>query len=511
MNSRPPDSRRTVIYILMVLYILQVLSFLKFGILRIGKPPIFSVFFLLFIVTCVKFRLDHFPSDKKVLSFTPLIVSLFFLFEIFNRNGQIWWGLTPFYAKPDYAPFVFLSIFQWLSFPIVLIYVRDAIMRISGILFSRIGKGIVPGLAFSACLFLAFMMFRERGISRDGMDWVRTTENNTWYLYLREVYTMLIFRVLHVLMKGFGMTARDSIAIASSVSGVVFVWIMIKIYSSQPEASGGNQMFYILGIFSSYGLAQIFFGQIEVYGLFIAAVCGYFLLAISYLDRKIKLRFIGIYYALMMGIHIAAIWLLPSLLLLPGIRNKWGNGCKDACGRETLTMLFLVILTGAILLFPIACLAYDFRVLTLWQRGFQSVTDTPDARVFLSFKSMFSIRHAIDLANIFFHSWGGIFFLGLCLFLRKTIGKNWGKRDAFVLSALIPALVFALTYRLGRTAMEDWNSFSLLTFVMAFFAVQRIFNRGNINLKDPEYMDLLTVILVFNCQNLYLILCSGTR
>ena len=506
MNSMNPERKAKIIYVLVILYILQVLFFLKFGIFRIHTPPICTVFFLLFIVTCIKFRIDHFPDHKSLLTFTPLILSLYFLILIFNKNGDIWWGLTPFYAKPDYIPFLFLSIFQWLSFPNLGIYINDTIIKISDKMFSCPRRRILLKLAFYVSLFCVFMIFRERGISRDGIDWAQTTENNTWYLYLREIYTMLIFRVFYIILKGFDFSARNAIAIASSVSGVVFLWIITKIYSARRDAGKGASIYYLLGFFSSYGLMQIFFGQIEVYGLFIATVCGYFLLCISYLDGKIKLRFIGIYFAFMMGIHIATIWLLPSVLILPWIKGKGENLQRENNIREALIMILFMIVSGAVLLFPIVCFYYDFSILNLWERCLQSVTDTPDGRVFLSLDNIFSIKHIIDVTNIFFYNFGGIIFILFYLFLQKSFWRNWGKKDYFILSALIPSLIFALSYRLGRKALEDWNSFSLLTFIVTFFAMHGILNRGEGNLRKSDSIDMETMILIFNCENLYLIL-----
>ena len=71
----------------------------------------------------------------------------------------------------------------------------------------------------------------------------------------------------------------------------------------------------------SIGATQLFFGNIENYSLLGAFSMLYLLLAHLYLDRKISLVFPAFVLSTTISMHLSAVWLVPSLALLPLLRE----------------------------------------------------------------------------------------------------------------------------------------------------------------------------------------------
>lgn len=449
----------------------------------------FVIPFLVFILIASQSRNIYLKRNNLFFFIYPLLLSFYIIFLIFNQDNQGLWGFGAFYKKSKILVLIVIGLWQWSLYPPAVFYLLKKLILILRVLRKNISLNILSFII----LFLFFILFRDKAISFDGKDWIEVTEKNEWWMYLREVYTMFIFRLTYLALSKLGTNAELSIALTSSVFGIIFFMILIRIADFIKSSTTVKRGLFFWGIFGTYGITQLFAGHIEVYGIFIAVALGYVYLSFLYLENKMKLYYVAIFFAFLMGIHIAAIWLLPSFALLPFMKND-----KKSLPVKELSMSFiLMIFSGILLTAPIICLYYDWSIMNFWNRGFISVTDTPDNRVFLSYANIFSISHIWDMINLYFFNFSGIIFLIIYGLINKIIYSKMNRYEVFLLLIVVPSAIFSFIYRLGRGAIRDWDSFSILSLGLSLFMLFKILNRPKKELPNNYVYDLFPIIFLF--------------
>lgn len=490
----------------------------------ISSPPFFLMPMGLFVILSIQQRAIIFKLSIMRASFMPIILSMFYLFLFFNQNNQNYWGFAAFYKK-DRAPVLLIGLLlQWSFMPQILNLIICLLRRVGYLFADKKNTALIMLVFFISCL-----IFRDHAISKDGLDWINTTEKNEWWIFFREIYSMLFLRLSFLFFKLFGYDAKMSIAIISGISGVIFFTMSFKTlkylfmnYMHTRESTdnfGSSKLndkndiypIFIITLFSVYGISQMFFGRIEVYSLFLCAISILIFMCFKYMRTgKPDIIYIGIFYALCLGIHIASIWLLPSLVLMPWLRDKSEDKhlAEKASYIELLKNFIASLIFGAILLFPIIYFYYDFSILELFNAAFLSVTDTPDKKVFLSMNIIFSREHLTDIINLSFYNFPIVLFFALNYFINRKVKIVYGRTDIFILSSLIPATFYYLTYRLGRGVIEDWDSFAIFTYLFAFYVIFRHCIAIKKEQESIYFYDSISILLFFFSITIFQILQS---
>lgn len=480
------------------LSLIESLILLCIGTSNVKYSSLFLVPFILFCFIVIESRRTFYNEQSIKILYPSVLMPALCLVLLYNQYPVMLWGLTPFHAVPDWVTVIFVILWQWSLIPSLALWTLSRMESAAKWLQFK-GRKIV----WFVIIFVFFFALKENKISADGLDWINTTRQNEWWLYLREVYSMLLFRISYLFHRVWGGDAGLSISMVSVLCGVIFFLQLPALLRHFSITSRRDKLMFYLGIIATYGLIQQFCGHIEVYSLFLIAVLFYLRLTLDFIENKIPFWLLGSYFALILGIHIAGIWLLPSLLLLPLLKRKYRMNLSIM--KEYSLGFSAMLLTGVILLLPIIMIYYDGNIGKFWARGFLSVTDTPDHRVFLPLSIIFSSAHLLDLVNLFFYNFGVHIFLLIYLLGRGEIHKNWRIKDTVLLSMIVPTLIFAFTYRLGRGAMKDWDSFSLLTLLIALFALRRLFANSE-KFSPYDYHNIFIIELFFMGLTIILIL-----
>lgn len=498
MESRSGPSFFFYSGLLLVLFIIQI--GLQVGFNSSLAYPFFLVPFLLFLTACIQFRSEFYRQSLRRCSAAPLLLCLYLLVLLFNQDNQGLWGLSAFYKKPRWVLGILVWAWQWSLFPPYGRWMQRLLMSFARIRF----RGIWT--AWALILFALFLLLRDRAISLDGYEWIETTHNNRWCLYLREVYTILLFRVFYLGLRLGSISAEWTIVVVSAGCGIIFLRMLPVLARLIYPIGVRRRALMVLGICATYGIVQLFFGHIEVYGLLLAGTMIYMILALRYLrEENAGFPSVAIAHGVLMGFHVGAIWLLPSCIALPFLKKKRAYSRSPAPALELVRGLVIWIVTGVLLIVPILLYGYKGNPIAFYSRAFQSVTDTPDSRIFLPLAGLFSGAHILDILNLAFLNLPVILILVFYHWILRLHSDTKDITLQFLFVALVSTLFFAFTYRLGRGAMKDWDSFSLTVMIAAVYVSSRIPGNPRGRLCALLYEDLFSIIWLFMLITAFLI------
>jgi hypothetical protein len=142
-----------------------------------------------------------------------------------------------------------------------------------------------------------------------------------------------------------------SLALLSCAAGVLSAWLLLR--ASRHLAPGRLAPLAVLFALSG-GLVRVFAGHIEVYSVLLAALCAYLWAALACLRGRSPQWAAALALGIAIWAHVAAVCLLPSLLLLPRLSRPgapWRTLVAPALANGALAGVpLLAFLAGAALL-----------------------------------------------------------------------------------------------------------------------------------------------------------------
>lgn len=183
--------------------------------------------------------------------------------------------------------------------------------------------------------------------------------------------------------------ARDSVALGSVVAGVVFVPVAHALARLVTRGRGSATAWLVTLVLLTQGYAILFFGYVENYTYQILSIALYLLAALLYLRRRLPLALVAAMLVLAVGIHLSAVSLLPSFVLLVVF------GLSERARRvDTVAGLVAVVVLAFVLNRVVGAMSPGY---TLWG-GIADITNI--ARTSqgggAGFSYTFSLRHLRD-------------------------------------------------------------------------------------------------------------------
>jgi len=332
--------------------------------------------------------------------------------------------------------------------PSVYAYVRQRCQ--AGFAWNRTTRNLALGGWLLLWAFLSWAML-SKNISRDGHDWILRTAKPEWTHYLREPFTIGLYRLTYLL----GQTVMDwstdqTIALLSILAGVWgFYWYHRILLEMYPDLFSR-----ILGwsaALASGGMMVLFFGHIEVYPIFIATLLPTFYLVQRYFQGKIGILFPAGAFSIAFLFHLSAGWLLPAFILLPFFYGYGGN-----------------------VLYLLSVLYENFFV-------------GQDHAMFLPAWAIFHPLHLRDLLNEYIYLSAAGFFLfpfAVLVLMRKYNGEGW-----FYFISVCGYAAYTLLWNPDRGFPEDWDLFSAIVPLLILFELRVLVRGESLGSAGPPVPD----------------------
>ena len=242
-------------------------------------------------------------------------------------------------------------------------------------------------------LFLAFSMKQRIGDKWDTIA-EEADANASYKFWMSSPASSFLIYLVYNLVKGMGISASAAIGYLSILSGIVAVYSLVRISKILGRNEIDSALIFLATAFA--GFAAVFYGDVEIIPYAALFTTLYILSALLYLEGKARLLtplavfFTGFWFHLSLG------WFLPSLLLLPLIKEdkiKYQAGrfvfsLKSLFGKDTLRMLALFVIGSLIVLGLIEVAAYSQYGKHVTELG---VGDLLGGSSYVSFAPLFSL------------------------------------------------------------------------------------------------------------------------
>ncbi len=335
-------------------------------------------------------------------------------------------------------------------------------------------------LAGGLVLFMAFLFrtFPSSHITRDGFDWIQRTalEESVWHLYMREPLTIWLYRTVFLFgWERFEMTSADVIATLSILAGVWWTaWFLLFVRERMDDIF--DCMIALTFALASGGMLVLFFGHIEVYPIFIAAVMPAFYFVQRYFNGKGGLSWAALSFSIAFLFHLSAGWLLPALVLLPFLNRQRESWKKDVLTFWGAFSIVQVLFWGSLLVF-----CYSSSVDAILARLHVTFNVGLDKRMFLPQWLWFHPLRLIDLFNEYLY-------LSIpCVVLSPlALFYGWCRRSRETLFWMVAAagfFIYSFFWNPDRGFPEDWDLFSALPFFGSLFLIHLFLPASN---RDGE-------------------------
>lgn len=251
-----------------------------------------------------------------------------------------------------------------------------------------------------------------------------------------------------------------SFRIVSIVAGGLFL-LVLAISAKTLLQQNRVRLLFWMGIASS-GYMLLFFGYVENYSLFAAAVLTYTIVGIFVCREKVSRSYIVLPLAAAIIFHIMGVTLIPSAVYI----LVSGTNLADRLGRLRISRkLLLTIITGI----PVALLFYYFYSNQLFFRF--SLLPLVENRFTVEGYTLFSWKHLVDFINMLLLYLPGlpVLVVGIpSLSMRDMVRRRTHRYlILLVLSSLGAAFIFDPKIGMAR----DWDlfAFSGITLSVALY------------------------------------------
>jgi hypothetical protein len=268
-----------------------------------------------------------------------------------------------------------------------------------------------------------------------------------------------------------------------------------------------------LALASSYGVTGVFLGHVEHYAIMSLGCFAYMLYAVRYLFGKCGILKPALALSLLFATHLMAAWLVPSLMILPWLRDgrrsrevvarssraeirqpralgidqvASASHERHGSSRDLLIALVAIALPNVLVWTTVVVTYYEGSLANLFQdirTGAYSWTHYSVGNAlgggnengFLAPSQIASWNHLRMTLILFLLYSPFVFFTLPALLLRAPDAtRAWLRGDSpgrFFLSLLAPYLVYILTWEADLGYERDWDLFSHVTIFALFFTV----------------------------------------
>jgi len=271
--------------------------------------------------------------------------------------------------------------------------------------------------------------------------------------------TVLINTGLHRLLRaGWGLDVRTSYGVSTCLSGVVFVFLLLRLlrllkFSSVNAISSGLVVF-------AAAPTLFFFGYAENYTYLYVATMAYLYFSLRAIERKKQLLPSLAFLVLAISFHYIGLLLLPSFALL--CANVISKGRRPR-PRELSFYVSGVLLTLLIIYVFLRMHTGAEMFVPLWENEkFPGYT-------------LFSLTHLKDVLNeLLLISPAGILVLVLHFRTRFKSGHRVDGKLTFMFLASLFPLVFLLTAEPDLGFARDWDIFAIAGLTVSVLAIAMV-------------------------------------
>ncbi len=304
----------------------QLLLLIPGGFLQKGTTPpwVYPAWMILSTVTL--YRVSEVIAEyrtRRIL--VPAILScvLYGLCLINEMTRDLW-----AFAQPRHFP-VYVRILWYQTGLFLLhprIYKRVDLLARNGFHFLRERGYFGPHIWVIALIAAIFMWFlRSQNISPDGYDWLEhSAYTGHWVRYLREPFgTFLFFLFVQFGAKVFHWAPYISITVLNILCGIAATLFLRRVFRyAVPEPFSGAALLLLL---CSYGYAQVFVGNIEIYALLQTGLSIFLYAVVRYLEDEWPVWIPGFIFGALICLHLSTGWWLPVFLAVPFLKLQSGG------------------------------------------------------------------------------------------------------------------------------------------------------------------------------------------
>jgi hypothetical protein len=281
-----------------------------------------------------------------------------------------------------------------------------------------------------------------------------------------------------------GLGAETSVALLSCVAGSLFVVVLWSCSTRLATSHAGRSFAFAFTLCG--GLSQLFFGHVENYTLVTLAMLLFFREGLAAAEGGGSLVRAGFLAALALTTHPLAGFLVVPLLALPLVRPQ-------GAGPRELARFALAMVPGTVYLlaFYAACRALGAPALEF---GANRFGDTES--VFLGLGEALAPKHLWDVLQNYLLTLPA----GAAVVLLQRAGERRGgdrdRRAAFLASAALSFLVFALFLHGTLRRRRDWDLFGTAALPVSLLAARwfaRRLDRGRAGRAFGLFLVLLSL------------------
>lgn len=203
---------------------------------------------------------------------------------------------------------------------------------------------------------------------------------------------------------------------------------------------------------ASGGFTFLWLGHIEVYPVLVAGLCLLLFLVARYLSTGVSLFWPAVVFALLLPLHLSAAWLLPAMMYLLTVALKRNQAIQAVLAAGLIVALQVLIWGGICLVY------YAGSWQAFWERFWSEMNVGTDKAMFLGWREIFSVPHAIDLIQeLGYLSLPSL--VGIVLLAIRPPKRPWNSQEVFTALAALGFTVYAITWRADRGFPEDYDLF----------------------------------------------------
>jgi len=313
-------------------------------------------------------------------------------------------------------------------------------------------------VAITIALAVAFIILRNRThFLGDGFTVLGQMATPDPLIKFREIGESMIHFWIRNILPGDGKAASLlSFQIISIGAGIIFLlvtaWISKKLFDRLFE-----RLLFWLGL-ATGGYMLLFFGYVEYYSMFVAAV-GIYVLAGLLAVRNRRAKWPPLMLAVVVvTFHIMGIFLLPSALFLLFYTGEFDRNLKQR-GRKL--RLLGTIIAGALVA---SVFVYQYATNLFFRFAFLSITESV---VTVEGYTLFSATHLLDFVNLLIILVPSLI-LAVFIAPRLPFRKLWQEPEyRFLTIAVSSVLIAVLIFEPKLGMPRDWDLFSFAGIVLA--------------------------------------------
>jgi hypothetical protein len=435
-----------------------------------------------------------------------LIPSVFAVFVIFlcllSEMHSLLWGFRivsqfPVWVRVVWAQSVLLLLHPGF-YPIVTSAGQSAVtvLRERGY-FNR--KLMITMLFFGLIMWL----LRSQNIYSDGYDWIKhSTYPVNWTRYLREPLAVFLMR-LSVLFGGW--QPYLCITLLMIGSGIVSTWLIIQVF--RDIVPRPYRTYCLALLISSAGYTQLFFGNIEIYGLLQLGLVFFLFSVVRYWRGRWPVWSVGLVYGLFLCLHLSSVWWGLCFLAIPWIKEYGKTNTRNILAQTGMMCGSAMAVSFAFALF-VAQVGYQGNLGAMIDHFFsdQVLYVGSDGAMFHPWHAYLSWPYYLEQINEYFFlmpwffpflallilgwkyqqtlTWEQCWFVGLCIFYAiysvlwhadRPLSKDWDIFSGLTIPTVLTMGYLLMCMKIKREA-KTYLFYQLIIFAGAYLIMQILFN-----------------------------------